>query len=179
MNRHSGNPLITPKDVVPSLPGRKVECVFNTGVTECNGEIILLLRVAESVINDNPQQIVVPLLEQQAEGWRQSTKTFERSDDRFDFCDPRTIVLKSDPAQVWLTSMSHLRTARSVDGVHYAIDSQPFIIADSRYEEFGCEDARITRIDGLWYINYSAVSSLGITTALATTRDFITVEKRG
>lgn len=50
MNRHGKNPLITPSDVVPSLPGRKVECVFNAGVTEYHGEIILLLRVAESVI---------------------------------------------------------------------------------------------------------------------------------
>lgn len=179
MNRHRSNPLITPKDVSPSLPGRKVECVFNTGVTECNGEIVLLLRVAESVINDNPREIVVPLLQQQESGWQQATKTFDRDDERFDFSDPRTIVLKSDPAQVWLTSMSHLRLARSKDGVHYTIDSQPFIIADSRYEEFGCEDARITRIDDLFYINYSAVSSLGITTALATTRDFVTVEKQG
>ena len=37
MNRHGKNPLITPSDVVPSLPGRKVECVFNAGVTEYHG----------------------------------------------------------------------------------------------------------------------------------------------
>ena len=179
MNRHSNNPLITPKDVLPSLAGRKVECVFNTGVSEYHGEIILLLRVAESVINHDPQKIVVPLLESHADGWRQTTKTFDRGDQRYDFSDPRTIVLKSDPAQVWLTSMSHLRLARSRDGVHYTIDDKPFIVADSSYEEFGCEDARITHIGDLWYINYSAVSSLGITTALATTRDFLHVEKHG
>lgn len=89
------------------------------------------------------------------------------------------IVLKSDPARVWLTSMSHLRLARSRDGVNFRIDSQPFIIADTQYEEFGCEDARITRIDDIAYINYSAVSSLGISTALAVTKDFVTVEKKG
>lgn len=37
MDRHSKNPLITPADVTPSLPGRKVDCVFNAGVTECDG----------------------------------------------------------------------------------------------------------------------------------------------
>ncbi|MER2890786.1 glycosidase, partial [Escherichia coli] len=105
MNRHGKNPLITPSDVVPSLPGRKVECVFNAGVTEYHGEIILLLRVAESMINDDPQKIVVPLLVQQSGGWQAATKTFDRNDPRYDFSDPRTIVLKSDPAQVWLTSM--------------------------------------------------------------------------
>jgi len=179
MKRHGNNPLITPGDVVPSLPGRKVECVFNAGVTEHHGEIILLLRVAESVINDDPQKIVVPLLVQQPGGWQPATKTFDRNDLRYDFSDPRTIVLKSDPAQVWLTSMSHLRLARSRDGVNFTIDEQPFITADSRYEEFGCEDARITLIDDVWYINYSAVSSLGISTALATTVDFVSVEKKG
>ena len=58
--------------------------------------------------------IVVPLLVQQSGGWQAATKTFDRNDPRYDFSDPRTIVLKSDPAQVWLTSMSHLRLARSV-----------------------------------------------------------------
>ncbi len=63
--------------------------------------------------------------------------------------------------------------------MNFRIDSQPFIIADTQYEEFGCEDARITRIDDTAYINYSAVSSLGISTALAVTKDFVTVEKKG
>ncbi len=179
MNRHSNNPLITPADIVPSLPGRKVECVFNTGVTEYNNEIILLLRVAESVISRDPNLIIVPLLEKTDAGWMESTTSFDRRDDRYDFSDPRTIVLKSDPAQLWLTSMSHLRLARSSDGVNFTIDDHPFIIADTQYEEFGCEDARITKIDDTWYINYSAVSSLGISTALATTRDFVSVEKKG
>lgn len=179
MDRHSKNPLITPADVTPSLPGRKVDCVFNAGVTECDGEIVLLLRVAESVINSDPQQRVVPQLEKTDAGWVQATASFDRRDERYDFSDPRVIVLKSDPAQVWLTSMSHLRLARSRDGVNFRIDSQPFIIADTQYEEFGCEDARITRIDDTAYINYSAVSSLGISTALAVTKDFVTVEKKG
>lgn len=66
---------------------------------------------------------------------------FHRGDERYDFSDPRTIVLKSDPSQLWLTSMSHLRLARK-DGVRHArLIPSLFIIADSRYEEFGCEDA--------------------------------------
>ena len=51
MDRHSKNPLITPADVTPSLPGRKVDCVFNAGVTECDGEIVLLLRVTRSSVS--------------------------------------------------------------------------------------------------------------------------------
>ena len=46
-------------------------------------------------------------------------------------------------------------------------------------EAFGTEDARITPIDGTFRINYTAVSPYGITTALAETRDFVEIKKRG
>ena len=179
MQRHSKNPLITSADVIPSCPDRKVECVFNAGVAEQGGEILLLLRVAESIENADPQLVTVPLLEELGGQWLPSTRTFDRRDDRYDFSDPRGIVLKSDRAQTWLTSMSHLRLARSHDGVNFTIDADPFIVPDTQYEQFGCEDPRLTKIDDLWYINYSAISPLGITTALATTKDFKQVEKKG
>ena len=177
MERHSQNPLITPADVKPSHPSMKVECVFNAGVTEFNGEIILLLRVAESVLNNSTQTVHVPLLEQQGNKWVCTTAVFELSDDRYDFSDPRTIVMIDNLDEVYLTSMSHLRIARSRNGVDFVIDDEPFIFPDTQYEQFGCEDPRITQIDGAWYINYSAVSSYGISTALAVTHDFKTVEK--
>jgi predicted GH43/DUF377 family glycosyl hydrolase len=179
MERHSKNPLITPADVKPSRPGWRVDCVFNAGVAEVNGEILLLVRVAESILSATPDKIVVPLLTQQGGEWLLSEKTFDRADKRYDFSDPRTIGLKSDPAVLWLTSMSHLRLARSRDGVNFTVDEQAFITPDTQYEQFGCEDARITRIGESWYINYSAVSPLGISTALATTEDFVHVEKKG
>lgn len=179
MERHSKNPLITPKDVKPSQPDRKVECVFNAGVTECNGEILLLVRVAESVISSDPGKIIIPLLEQQGGEWKTANRCFDRGDEQYDFSDPRAIVLKSDPATLWLTSMSHLRLARSLDGVNFTVADTPFITPDNRYEQFGCEDARITRIDDDWYISYSAISPMGIATALAVTRDFVHVEKKG
>lgn len=179
MERHSKNPLITPADVKPSRPGWKVDCVFNAGVAEVNGDILLLVRVAESINSTDPGKIVVPLLSEQQGRWQLAQKMFERSDARYEFSDPRTIVLKSDPAVLWLTSMSHLRLARSRDGVNFTVDDHAFIVPDTQYEQFGCEDARITRIDDCWYINYSAVSPLGISTALAITRDFVSVEKKG
>lgn len=177
MERHSQNPLITPADVKPSHPSMKVECVFNAGVTEFNGEIILLLRVAESVINNSTQIVHVPLLEQLGNKWVCTTAVFELSDERYDFGDPRTIAMIDNLDEVYLTSMSHLRIARSRNGVDFVIDDEPFIFPDTQYEQFGCEDPRITQIDGAWYINYSAVSSYGISTALAVTHDFKTVEK--
>jgi beta-1,2-mannobiose phosphorylase / 1,2-beta-oligomannan phosphorylase len=63
--------------------------------------------------------------------------------------------------------------------VRFAIEDAPALSPGSRYEAFGVEDARITHVDGTYWINYTAVSSLGIATALASTRDFRTFERHG
>ncbi|MFZ1872113.1 MAG: glycoside hydrolase family 130 protein [Chania sp.] len=179
MIRYSGNPLISPQDITPSRPGFKVECAFNAGVTRVGDEIIMLVRIAESVIPESEGTIVVPLLVETAQGWQVTTRRFQHNDIAYDFSDPRLITDKADPAIVFLTSLSHLRVARSHDGISFTVDERPFIFPDNGYEAFGCEDARITAIDGAFYINYSAVSSKGICTALAVTRDFISVERLG
>lgn len=79
----------------------------------------MLLRVAESVINSGPAAACRTAVGKTDAGWVQATASFDRRDERYDFSDPRVIVLKSDPARVWLTSMSHLRLARSRDGVNF------------------------------------------------------------
>jgi predicted GH43/DUF377 family glycosyl hydrolase len=75
--------------------------------------------------------------------------------------------------------MSHLRLARSRDGYHFTIDDQPFLTAGNAYETYGIEDARITCIESVYYINYSAASDAGIVTALASTQDFTAVARLG
>jgi predicted GH43/DUF377 family glycosyl hydrolase len=48
------------------------------------------------------------------------------------------------------------------------------------YEMYGIEDPRITEIEGAYYINYSACSTIGgVTTCLAVTKDFKNFEKKG
>jgi predicted GH43/DUF377 family glycosyl hydrolase len=79
----------------------------------------------------------------------------------------------------WLTSISHLRVARSTDGVDFTIEPEPALTASAPYEAFGVEDARITLLDGTYWINYTAVSPFGIATALASTRDFRRYERHG
>src|SRR5436190_6135921 len=46
------NPLITSRDVKPSQPELEVVSVFNAATAQLNGEIILLLRVAERPRSD-------------------------------------------------------------------------------------------------------------------------------
>lgn len=179
MIRYAGNPIITPRDIEPSRHGFKVECAFNAGITRVGDEIIMLVRIAESVISECERTTVVPLLVEDNGQWHLTTRAFDRMDPDWDFTDSRMIVNKADPATVFLTSLSHLRIARSRDGYQFTVEQTPFLFPKNGYEAFGCEDPRITEIDGDFYINYSAVSSKGICTALAVTRDFNSVKRLG
>ena len=179
INRSEKNPIITPDMVKPSQEGFKVDGTFNAGVIEHNGAIIMLLRVAESIGSTDENEIRVPVLIKQQDTWEMSVKTFSRDDPNYDFSDPRLIVLRADPNKVYLTSLSHIRIARSGDGVKFIVDDKAFIYPDNSYELFGCEDPRITLIDGFYYINYSSVSKLGISTSLARSVNFEQIEKMG
>lgn len=179
LTRSPANPLVTPEQVRPSRPDWTVDCTFNAGVVQVGDETIMLVRVAESVTHADAGELRVPLLAAEGDTWRCTTKTLRTDDPAYDFTDPRMVALRADPAQVYLTSLSHLRLARSRDGTAFVVDDEPFLFPSNRYERFGCEDARITTIEGRHYINYTAVSDLGIATALAVTDDFRSVERLG
>lgn len=174
VKRYSQNPLIQPKDVKPSRDDFEVACVFNCGVIRYKGDVLLLLRVAETVINDDPNVYLTPVFDQD----KQSVviKSFDRNDPTTDFSDSRFVL----PAGArFLTSMSHFRVARSKDGIHFNIEDTPAMMPVNEYEMFGLEDPRITEIDGTYYINYSCCAPVGITTCVASTRDFKTFQRHG
>ena len=179
VNRSKSNPIVTPDMVKPSRAGFRVDGTFNAGVIDCDGEIVMLLRVAESAPSNSDNDVNVPVLAEHLGSWNVSIKTFQRDDPRYDFSDARTIVLKEDPRQAYLTSMSHIRVARSSNGTDFVVDDEALIFPDNRNEAYGCEDPRITLIEGVYYINYSSVSDLGISTSLARSTDFKQVEKLG
>lgn len=179
LKRSPANPIVTPEMVRPSRPDFKVDGTFNAGVVRFRDEVVMLLRVAESAAGCDPDEVKVPTLEPGAGGWAINLKRFERDDPNYDFSDPREIKLIKDPRKTFLTSMSHLRLARSVNGTDFSVDDTPFLAPACRNERFGCEDGRITTIEGRHYINYSSVSDLGISTSLAVTDDFVTLERLG
>ncbi len=167
--RSEKNPIIGPDDIEPSDPSFKVAGVFNCGVTRFKEEVILLMRVAETPINNNPKKLLVSWFDDSIGKF--SVKELNKADDSTDISDPRMI---KTPEGNYLTSISHFRIARCKNGIDFEVDKNPAMLPENIYERFGIEDPRITRIAGKYYISYSAISDItGITTCLASTDDFI------
>lgn len=173
--RHPENPLISPKDVTPSRAGFEVIGTFNAGVTLLNGDTLMLVRVAERPLNNVDDIISCPYLDEHGE---MALFSIRRGDEDNDIRDPRVIQNKRT-GEVWLTSISHLRLARSSDGVHFTVEAQPWLQGQPPYETFGVEDARITQVEGRYTVNYTAVSPHGIATGLVSTSDFRSSERHG
>ena len=150
--------------------------VFNPAVTRHGGDVVLLLRVAEGQRGQPSGEVAATTYD--ADSGRLEVRRWRRDEKGVDASDPRVIVAEG---RTWLTSISHLRVARSKggDGIHFDVEPTPALFPTSAYESFGIEDPRITPIDGTYWINYTAVSQLGIATALASTRDFRTFERHG
>jgi predicted GH43/DUF377 family glycosyl hydrolase len=180
----------------------EVVCAFNAGAIKVGNEYFLLLRVAErppvDPLSDSDAlldltegrepagplraqtlataYVPVPLLDTSTGEPHVVVRYIDRTTPDLDVSDPRLIRYRG---QTYLTSISHLRLARSTDGVHFTIDRTAAIQASDPLEAFGVEDARITPLDGTYYVNYTAVSRHGIATALASTRDFSAYQKHG
>lgn len=172
--RSPANPIITPKDITPTRDDFEVIGAFNAGAARLGDQTILLLRIAERPINKNPDLELTALYDCQAD--QVITKQFSKSDTSIDYSDPRLIITPDD---TYLTSISHLRIARSTDGINFQIDPSPALEAANPYETLGIEDPRITKIDDTYYITYVAASAFGITTCLASTTDFLSFSRHG
>ncbi len=181
--RHTENPIITIKDVQPSHEGWNVEYVMNAGCHRVGDEVLLLLRVAETPIPDpDPNIFLAPYFSEQA--GKILFRRLEKDDPLNDFSDSRFVLRYDETGKEVLrvlTSISHLRLARSKDGIHFEVEAKPALYPANKYEEFGIEDPRITYIeeDGYYYFNYSACASLGVTTNLARTKDWKHYERLG
>ncbi len=181
------NPIVRPQDVRPSRPDFEVIGVFNAGVARYRDEVVLLLRVAERPRARREDVVLSPIYDVGAD--EIILKAFARDDPRSDFSDPRLILRQGE---TYLTSISHLRLARSRDGIRFQVADRPTLGPADEYETFGIEDPRVTCMDGTefaaqdlalgsptYYIDYVAVSPWGVTTCLASTRDFQSFERHG
>ncbi len=171
MERHKANPLIVPKDVKASNAAYQVLGAFNPAATSFKKETILLLRIAENCVPEK-DYVTIPFYDVNGA----NTIRIRKDDKDLTFKDTRGYFYKGKD---YLSTISHLRIARSLDGVNFLVDNTPFIYPTLPEECFGVEDARIVKIKDLYYINYTAVSGDGYVTILASTEDFISVQKIG
>jgi beta-1,2-mannobiose phosphorylase / 1,2-beta-oligomannan phosphorylase len=207
--RVSSEPLLVPSDVTPSHEGLEVVGVLNPAAARVDGEYVLLTRVAERVRSDvapppgartldlesaHPSLVplgtgygaddVVPIIMLDVEADHRALDVCYLPKDLpgLDLSDPRGVSFThptTGRTALFLRQFSHLRLARSRDGLSFAIDDAPTIFPEDYLEEYGCEDARATLIGGTWHITYVSVSRLGITTSLLTTNDFRRFRRHG
>jgi len=173
--RFAENPLIEPSHVKPSRPGLEVACTFNAGVTVHKSDVVLLVRVAERPTGQAGYLSTIVLL-RHASGAQLKTLRFKLSDPDLEYEDLRIFRYCGE---LYLTSLSHLRVARSKDGRDFTVDDKPAIAPTEWYEEFGIEDPRITLINGTYWITAVGVSRQGVATSLYSTEDFEQFDRHG
>ncbi|MBE9468685.1 MAG: glycoside hydrolase family 130 protein [Bacteroidetes bacterium] len=175
LQRHINNPIIKPSMLIPSVKGYNVLGAFNPGATIYNNQIILLMRVSENC----PQEksfINIPYYNFKNNKSEAKILRINKDDPQVMLKDTRGVLYKGKD---YLSTISHIRLARSSDGINFTIDEKPFIAPANESEKFGVEDARISKIDDTYYINYTGVSEDGYATMLATTKNFINIERKG
>jgi len=172
-NRHKQNPLLSPKDIEPSNEDMIIECLLNPGVFEFNGKIGLLVRVAERTVQKEGT-ISVPIYDNHG---KIEILNFDKKDSKLEFSDAR--VINYDGTD-YLTTISHLRLLFSDDGVKFSESEEyPSIFGEGEYESYGIEDCRVSKIDDIYYLTYTMVSSNGVGVGLRTTKDWKNFEKKG
>jgi len=81
-----------------------------------------------------------------------------------------------------LKGHSHLTLARSQDGIHFEVETEPWVVPATEppfevYERYGVEDPRITPIDDTYYVTYTAYGPYGPRVGIGMTKDFQTFER--
>ncbi len=166
--------LLRPGDLPPSRNDWEVIGAFNPAAVATGEGVVLLVRVAERPTARKPGFVALPRWDM---GVNDVVIDWVR-ESASEPVDVRVVKLK-ETGLVRLNFLSHLRVVHSRDGRSIdAIDGARLEPANE-YEEFGVEDPRITRLGDTFFITYVAVSRHGVATALASTRDFKSFQRRG
>nr|WP_315258586.1 glycoside hydrolase family 130 protein [uncultured Flavobacterium sp.] len=100
-----------------------------------------------------------------------------KDDPELDAKDARVIKYKGAD---YLTTLSHLRLVCSDDGrKFYQPNECPLLIGEGFLESFGIEDCRVSYIEGIYYLTYTAVSPNGVGVGLRTTSDWKNFQSHG
>ncbi len=171
--RLSTRVLLRPGDLPASRSDFEVVGVFNPAAVLVDGEVVLLVRVAEQPREHRPGFTGLPRWDAVAGlmvDWIPNAE--------LEPIDPRVVRRKAD-GLVRLTFTSHLRVVRCGQGTAVREISDVVFCPQGELEEFGVEDPRITPLNGQFNFTYVAVSRHGPASALASTTDFRTFTRHG
>ena len=170
--RFPENPLLSPSDILPSHKDLQIACLLNPGVFQFDGKIWMIIRVAERPEQKN-NAISFPVLT--AKGVE--VIEISKDDPELDSSDARVIKYKEVD---YLTTLSHLRLVCSDDGRQfYEPKGYPLLTGEGYLESFGIEDCRVSYIEGVYYLTYTAVSTNGVGVGLRTTSDWKNFQSHG
>jgi predicted GH43/DUF377 family glycosyl hydrolase len=169
--RFASNPIIRPSDVLPSVAGWEVACAFNPGAFSFQGRIGLVLRVAE-----RPPQREGEIDSISFSDGKLKVETFKLTDPDLSTGDSRVFSSKGIDH---LTTISHFRLAWSTDGETFQVEDKPMFAGDTDYETLGIEDARVTELEGRYYLTYTAVSRNGFGVGMRSTTDWKSFKNHG
>jgi predicted GH43/DUF377 family glycosyl hydrolase len=91
-------------------------------------------------------------------------------------CDGRVVLLYRAHAA---DKVSRIGLAASDDGLHFEAEQDPVLEPTEAYESRGCEDPRVTCIDGTYYLTYTGYDGEAALLCLATSTDLRTWTKHG
>jgi predicted GH43/DUF377 family glycosyl hydrolase len=170
--RFPENPLLSPSDILSSQKGLQIACLLNPGVFRFDGKIWLIVRVAERPLQKE-NAISFPILTKSGI----EIMKIALKDPELDARDARVIKYKGVD---YLTTLSHLRLLCSEDGrKFYEPDGYPLLIGQGFLESFGIEDCRVSCMEGIYYLTYTAVSPNGVGVGLRTTADWKSFQSHG
>jgi predicted GH43/DUF377 family glycosyl hydrolase len=91
------------------------------------------------------------------------------------------------PGFYFKNQISYIGYAESSDGINFERRDDPLISPSETYDQYGCEDPRVAKYGDTFYITYTAIdgpiddrqNKPNVRIALATTKDFKTIQKHG
>jgi beta-1,2-mannobiose phosphorylase / 1,2-beta-oligomannan phosphorylase len=171
--RFAANPLLSPSDLQPSTVGLEITCLLNPGVFKYADKTWLIVRVAE-----RPQQkenlLSFPIL---TETGSIEIIEIEKNDPELKATDARVINYKGVD---YLTTLSHLRLLCSDDGVRfYEPEGYKPLVGEGMLQTFGIEDCRVSLLEEIYYLTFTAVSGNGVGVGLRTTVNWRNFKSHG
>ena len=163
-----------------SLSGRTfVLGAFNPGLTRLpNGNLLMMVRVAEA-LKEAIQGDHIHSLRWAAPGRYVADPHALAS---VDATDPRTFRLRGHASKVvaltslsWLLPVELSPDGRELVAVHYDQAIEPA----ARYQEYGIEDPRISKVDDTYYMTTCSVSAERHSTTLYTSADGLRYQLQG